>query len=165
MSTVLFRNVSAGLGAGAAAALVAILVSLPLESPDDIRFNSATVGFTTLAIGAVNGLLWHWSMADLPVNGRYIATSLGLLIVGLAVAVGLQTQFDRAISFTVPLAIVAVLITVIATPFAAVNQGSGRWIASRRTYAALVIIAVAASLALAGQGDQESGTLTLPPPP
>ena len=165
MSTALFRNVSAGLGAGAVAALVAVLVSLPLESPDDIRFNSATVGLATLAIGAVNGLLWHWSMAGLPVNGRYIVTSLGLLIVGLAVAVGLQTQFDRAISFTVPLAIVAVSITVIATPFAAVNQGSGHWIARPRTYAGLAIIAVALSLVLAGQGDQESGTLTLPPPP
>ena len=45
------RNIFAGLGAGAVAAIIAVLVSLPLESPDDIRLNSATVGFAALFEG------------------------------------------------------------------------------------------------------------------
>ncbi len=164
MSILLYRNVTAGLGAGAAAAIVVILVSLPLKSPDDIIFNTLSVGFATLAIGAVNGLLWHWAAADLLQKRRYVFTSLGLLVVALAAAAGAQTQFDSAVAFTVPLALLAVLIIVIATPFVAVNRSAGLWIGKPWTRAVLIVVAVALSLALAGQGDQESGSLSLPPP-
>ncbi|MCH7983410.1 MAG: hypothetical protein J4O01_09730 [Chloroflexi bacterium] len=165
MSNLLYRNVIAGLGAGAVAAIVAILISLPLKSPDDILFNTASVGIATLGIGAVNGLLWHWSAVNLPLNRRYVFTSLGLLTVALAVAAGAQTQFDSAVAFTVPLALLAVLITVVATPFVAINRRAGLWFAKPWTSAVLIVVAVALSLALAGQGDQESGSLSLPPPP
>ena len=37
MSNSLYRNVTAGLGAGAVAAIAAVIVSLPLVSPDDMR--------------------------------------------------------------------------------------------------------------------------------
>ena len=127
MSYLLYRNLTAGLGAGAVAAIVVILISLPLKSPDDILFNTASVGFATLGIGAVNGLLWHWSAVNLPLNRRYVFTSLGLLIVALAVAAGAQTQFDSAVAFTVPLALLAVLIIVVATPFVAINRRAGLW--------------------------------------
>ena len=165
MSNLLYRTVIAGLGAGAVAAIVAILISLPLKSPDDILFNTASVGIATLGIGAVNGLLWHWSAVNLPLNRRYVFTSLGLLTVALAVAAGAQTQFDSAVAFTVPLALLAVLITVVATPFVAANRRAVLWFAKPWMSAVLIVVAVALSLALAGQGDQESGSLSLPPPP
>ena len=165
MSNSLYRNVTAGLGAGAVAAIAAVAVSLPLVSPDDILFNSASVGFAILAIGAVNGLFWHWSAVGHLLNRRYTSTSLGLLLVALAVAAAAQTQFDNAVEFTIPLALVAVLITVIATPFVAGNRRAALRFSKPWVHLLLVVVAVALSLALAGQGDQESGSLSLPPPP
>ena len=63
------------------------------------------------------------------------------------------------------MAIVAVLVTAIATPFVAVNQRNGLWVGKPWISAALVVAAVALSQVLAGLGDQESGSLSLPPPP
>jgi hypothetical protein len=64
----------------------------------------------------------------------------------LGVAIGAQTQFDDAIVFTVPLAIVAVIASVVITPLLANNPRIGNFASG-----IFVIIAVAMSLALAGR--------------
>ena len=46
----IYRNIYAGLGAGSVAAIVVVLISLPLNSPDDILFNSASVGFMAISV-------------------------------------------------------------------------------------------------------------------
>jgi hypothetical protein len=51
-----YRNISAGLGVGSVAAIIAILISLPLESPDDIIFNAASVGLAAVGFGGLAGL-------------------------------------------------------------------------------------------------------------
>lgn len=155
-----YRNISAGLGSGSIAAIIAVLVSLPLESPDDIVFNSASVGFAAIGFGGLTGLAWHWSLSDVPIKRPYLASSLGLIIAALAVAVAAQTQFDDAMIFTVPLALISVVIPVIATPVAAKSSRFENW-----NYFIVVAIAVVLSIVLAGQGDQESGSLSLPSPP
>ena len=146
--------------AGAIASMVAIGASLPLESPDDIIFNSASVGFSVLLMGGVNGVLWHWSLPEKWFNRRYLLTSVGLVAASLAVATGAQTQFDNAIEYTVPLALIGSVGTVVLTAFIGTRPRFGIWLQGF-----LVVIAVALSIGLAGQGDQESGSLSLPPPP
>jgi hypothetical protein len=156
----IYRNVYAGLGAGAVAAIIAALVSLPLESPDDIVFNAASVGFGALSVGAANGLAWHYTGSVDLFNKQYLAASLGLFIATLAVGGAAQTQFDDALIFTIPLALISAIVPIIGTPYVATNPKFGNW-----TSGLLVVVAVVLSIALAGQGDQESGSLSLPPPP
>jgi len=156
----IYRHIYAGLGAGAVGAILAVLVSLPLHSPDDIRLNAATVGFGTVIVGGITGLLWHLSRSEDGPNQRYWAYSLAMGLAVIAFAALAQTQIDDAMTFTIPLALIAVIVSVVGTPFAATNQRIGNWLS-----ALLVTIAVVMSVALAGQGDQESGSLSLPPPP
>jgi len=157
---IFYRNISAGLGVGSVAAIIAALVSLPLESPDDIIFNSASVGFAAIGFGGLTGLVWHWTKSDIPVAKPYYASSIGLVVAALAVAGAAQVEFDDAVIFTVPLALISSVIPVIGTPIAAKSEKFRNW-----NYLALVVVAVMLSIALAGQGDQESGSLSLPPPP
>ncbi len=156
----IYKNLYAGLGAGAVAAVAAVLVSLPLESPDDIVFNAASVGFGSIIVGAISGMIWHLSGGDRIANPAYIAGSVALAALVIAVAALAQTQFDDAVYFTIPLALIAVIISIVGTPISASNARLGSW-----SSGLLVLIAVAMSFALAGQGDQESGSLSLPPPP
>jgi hypothetical protein len=75
----IYRNIYSGLGAGAIAAIFAVLISLPLESPDDIIFNAASVGFASLIVGAMSGLLWHWADDGARANRRHAIGSLALV--------------------------------------------------------------------------------------
>ncbi|MDA1280402.1 MAG: hypothetical protein O3B95_10265 [Chloroflexi bacterium] len=133
---------------------------MPLASPDDVLFNSTSVGLVILLVGAVNGFLWHWATPANFMNRRYAMSIAALGLGSLAIALSAQTQFDRAASFTVPLVVTGVVITAALTPFLARTQKGGIWI-----HGLLVLVAVALSIGLAGQGDQESGSLSLPPPP
>ena len=47
-----------GITAGSVAAIIAVLVSLPLRSPSDTLLNSASVALAALLAGVVAGLLW-----------------------------------------------------------------------------------------------------------
>jgi len=156
----IYRNIYAGLGAGSVAAIIVVLVSLPLKSPDDILFNSASVGFMSIGFGAVCGIAWHRSGSNRLLNRRYVAASLGISVAALAVALGAQTQLDNAVEFTVPLTLIAIVVSVVGTPFAARSARFGIWF-----YRFIVLVAVVLSISLVGQGDQESGSLSLPPPP
>lgn len=155
----IYRNIYAGLGAGSVAAIIVVLVSLPLNSPDDILFNSASVGFMSIGFGALVGYAWHGSDGPGLLNRRYVVVSLGISVAALAVALAAQTQLDNAVEFTVPLTLIAIVVSVVGTPFAARSSRFGIWF-----YGLLVIAAVVLSISLVGQGDQESGSLSLPPP-
>ena len=153
-------NIFAGLGAGAIGAIIAVLISLPLESPDDIRLNSATVGLAALTVGLISGGIWQVSRSVYEASRQYWLFSIGLGIVILVVAALAQTQLDDALVFTMPLALIVAVCSIFLTPVFATMTKYGNW-----KSIVLVVVAVVLSIALAGQGDQESGTLTLPPPP
>ena len=100
------RPVLAGLVSGSTAAVVASLVSLPLRSPDDILFNSATVTVGALFAGLAAGALWR------VLSGRNRYTAFGVLWLvgfGLVAAAALlaQTKLDRVIPYALPLAAIA----------------------------------------------------------
>ena len=50
---------AAGLLAGSVAAIAAVALSIPLESPSDAYFNSVSVAVASLGLGLGAGVLWR----------------------------------------------------------------------------------------------------------
>ena len=151
--------VRAGLSAGSIAAVTATLISLPLHSPSDAFFNSATVAAGSLAAGIAAGVAWRLLSAHHSRIFRFaLVWAIGFGMVAMATVAG-ETQLDRFVAFVLPLAAVAFTITGVLTPWFAGWPGIRQW----WLMPAMLVIAVAVGGALAGQGDQESGRLELPP--
>ena len=148
----------AGLLSGSVASVAAALLSLPLNSPHDGIVNSAFIVVITLIAGAIAGFLWRRLPADRPRARRFFTLMLlGFVLVAVATALA-QTQLERAVSFGLPVAALAAGIIGGGVPLLA---GKGRALPWWLTLAA-VAVALAVGVALAGQGDQESGELQLP---
>ena len=153
------RPIRAGVIAGSIAAVIAALVSLPLHSPDDPLLNSATVVAATLLAGVTAGALWR-VLARYPNRPRIFAV-LWAMAFGLAVlaAVAGEELLDRFMSFLVPLeAIVFPLIGLLTSVLAGRPAANRWWLAL-----GALVFAIGLGVGLAGQGDQRSGRLTLPP--
>ena len=148
----------AGLTAGAIAAIVAALVSLPLRSPLDNVFNSATVAAAALIVGILSGLLWS-RLGPGPNGARNYGAALALVLVTVIVAaVVVNIWLERMIVFTIPLAVIAFVLSGLLT--LALTRLSGA--AANLTAAVCLIAAVAVGGGLVTQGDAESGNLALP---
>lgn len=155
--------IRAGLIAGSLAAVVAVLVNLPLHSPSDAFLNSATVMVASLAAGFGAGCLWSilgfWRAGEVRRRvafGAGMALAFGLVCV---IAVLAETQVQRSVSYVVPLAAVALGITGTLTWLLLRNPRFLQW----RLVVLAVLIAVGLGVGLASQGDQRSGKLELPP--
>lgn len=152
----------AGLTAGAIAAVIVALVSLPLHSPVDSVFNSATVSIAAIAVGLIAGLLWMRLSARIMWYGISLA---GLFIIVLAAALAGESVLDRLASFTIPLAAIAIIVCAVLTPllanfFVRPELGLLKW-----SPVPALIVALVLGFGLITQGDVESGDLALPPPP
>ena len=148
----------AGLIAGSVAALVASLVSLPLRSPLDIVFNTLTVTVASLVVGIASGLLWRF-LADNPRRLQYYAGGLaGAFVVVAVVAVVGNMWLERFALFTIPLAAIVFALSGILAPMVGGISGA----AVRGLAVVLLIASVGLGIGLAGQGDTESGELSLP---
>ena len=148
----------AGVIAGSIAAIVASLVSLPLRSPVDSVFNTATITLASLVVGIVSGLLW--AVLDGKPRRMLIfdAVLAVAFIVVVAIAAAGNSVLERLASFTIPLAaIVFVLVGVLTPSMRGISPGVSRALA-----VILLIAAVVLGAALMGQGDTESGELSLP---
>lgn len=149
----------AGMLSGGVAAIAASLLSLPLESPHDGVANTASVAFLVLISGIVAGFAWRL----LPEGPSRTMRFVTLIVLGFALVAGAtalaQTQLERSVSFWLPIAALAAVIIGGGVPLLA-DKGRALpwWLAL-----AAVIVALAIGVALAGQGDQESGELELPP--
>ena len=151
--------VRGGVIAGSIASLVAVLVSLPLRSPDDALLNSATVMVATVIAGVAAGLLWR-ALANRARRWPIFAVlwALGFVLAVLFAVAG-ETQLDRMVSFTVPLAaIVFPLIGVLTVILARWGIASRWWVT-----AAVLTVALGVGVGLSGRGDEKSGRLELPP--
>ena len=148
-----------GLIAGSIAAVIAALVSLPLRSPHDTFFNSASVVIGVLIVGIVAGAIWG-RLASAR-NGRlYFALMLvGGLAAVAGAAAGADSQLDRALSYSVPLAAIAFVLAGILVPTLSRTSVPRMWWSAP----AAVVVALALGFGLVGQGDQASGELSLPP--
>ena len=148
----------AGLIAGSIAAIVAALVSLPLHSPVDNVFNTASVAAASLLVGVAAGLVWG-KLAASQRRVMYYTTALALGFVGVVAlaAVG-EIWLERMLSFSVPLAVISFAVSgVVAPSLGRVSLTASHWPAT-----ALLIAAAVIGIGLVGQGDAESGDLTLP---
>ncbi len=153
-------TVAGGLLAGSVAAIAAVAISIPLESPSDAYFNSASVSIVSLGAGLGVGLLWR----ILSVCGRsrllYFNVIMGILsIFVVAATLAMDTYLERSTSFILPLAALSLGMIWLLT---LVLMRTGRAFPWRLAFVTAAI-ALALGLALAGQGDQEDGRLELPP--
>ena len=148
----------AGLIAGSIAAIVASLVSLPLRSPVDSVFNTATITVGSLVVGIAAGLLWN-GLASNPRRIPYYVAALAAVFVLIAVIafVGNST-LERFASFVIPLAAITFVLVGLLTPsFRGVSVMAARGLA-----VVLLVASVGLGIGLMGQGDTESGELSLP---
>ena len=143
-----------GLLAGAIAALIAGLLSLPLHSPDDAIFNTATITVGALIAGVAAGTL------QTMLSPRWFAIAWGgAFIVVVAALAASEAVFTRMIAFGLPIATVVFGVT-----------GPGAWFLRERVTSRVpaiaglaTVVALGAGVALAGQRDSASGALALPP--
>ncbi len=148
----------AGLISGSIAAIIAALVSLPLQSPVDNVFNTATVAAASQLVGVAAGLIWQKLAASQRRVPYYAgALALGLIAVVALAAVG-EIWLERMLSFSIPLAVIAFAVSGVVAP----SLGRVRLAASRWPAPALLIAAGVIGIGLVGQGDGESGDLSLP---
>ena len=154
-----FVPVRGALLAGSLASVVAALVSLPLHSPHDALFNSASVTWGTLALALAGGLAYRRLHARHGATRRFAALMGFGFIAWVAVAVAAGTVLSRMVPFSVPLAAIAFGTTALLTPALSRTHVATRW----RVVIAALVVAGAVGIGLAGQGDQESGRLELPP--
>ncbi len=153
-----------GLGAGALAAAAAALLSLPLRSPDDAFFNTASVTLGALLVGLLAGLLW-WALQR---RARPLRAFAAWLLAGFVLVVAAALAFEAAPSaplegvapFVLPLAALVFGAVGVLTPLVARPALRPAWSGPAATAAALVL-----GVALAGQGDAPSGRLALPESP
>ena len=149
-----------GLLTGSVAAILAALLSLPLRSPDDAFFNTASVTIGALLVGLVAGILRARLRARLP--ARTFALIWGAAFVAvLAGLVAGETFLQRMIEFGVPLALVIFAVTGGLTSYLTDHPLGLPTVAPFGAAA----VAIALGLGLAGQGDAASGRLELPSAP
>lgn len=143
-----------GVAAGSIAAIVASLVSLPLESPDDLFFNTFTVTLGSLIAGFGGGFVW-WAVRDRarPVNDLWIAAFAASIVIGIVGLIGQLAMLDRMFSFMVILGATVLAIVALLTPV--LSSIRPAWAA------VLLVAAVAVGIGFAGPGDEESGELSL----
>lgn len=148
------RALLAGVAAGSVAAIVASLISLPLASPDDLLFNTFTVTIGALVAGFSGGYVW-WAVRDRPrpVSDLWITAVGALVVVGLIGIIGQIAALDRLFGFVMILgATVFSVIALLTPPFTGIRPA---WAA------VLLVAALAVGTGFAGQGDEESGELSL----
>lgn len=152
------RRLAPAVTGGALGALIASLVSLPLDSPDDLVFNTFTVTLGSLAAGLALGGVW-WVLPD---GRRRVALFAGACAASVALAaiaaLAMEALFEGSLAFVLPLAAIVFASIAVVAPVA--SAAGGRVAAFGGP--ALVVAAVAAGVGLMGQGDEESGRLELP---
>ena len=104
--------IAAGFSSGAIAGIVASLFSLPLVSPQDAIFNTASVTFGCLAAGVSAGVFWGATSRMREQSRRYAVFATGLLltlaIVTFGVAIPIEILLlERTVSFVVSLTAIA----------------------------------------------------------
>ena len=150
-----------GLTAGSVAAIIAVLVSLPLRSPSDTLLNSASVALAAVLAGLAAGLLWL-AVGRTQRRTAYFLVAWSALFLPAAIAVALfgRSQLDNFTAFAVPLAAIVYVVT------GALTVAIDRYLPRLRWWQAgiAVVAALAIGIGLVTQTDQESGRLELPPP-
>ena len=145
--------------AGALSAVVAALVSLPLHSPHDALLNSASVTWGVLLLALVGGLVYRRLGSGPNAGRRFVLVMAAGFVVWVIIAFAAGTMLTRMVSFSVPLAAIAFGGIAVLTPPLSRTPLVVRW----PIVIVALVVAAAVGIGFAGQGDQESGRLELPP--
>jgi hypothetical protein len=145
-----------GLIAGGVGALIAVLLSLPLHSPDDIFFNSLTVALAGAVLALVAAVLW--SAVQRSQNAvRTFELAIGAAFVLVVVAAfAIETQLAGAFAYIAPLAAVDFGASAILTPLLA-SRPVPAWAGP-----VAVVLPLVLGAALVGQRDTANAALALP---
>lgn len=136
--------------------VLAILLSLPLHSPDDVFFNSASVAIGAMCAGLGAGVLWRmFGQAPGRVRRFEITMAVMFALVAVLLLAG-DSVLDRTASFGVPLAAVVLGTIAAGTPALATRR-----LPSWAGVAALVPL-LALGGALVQQRDARPVALALP---
>lgn len=146
---------ASGLIAGALGALAAVLLSLPLRSPDDIFFNSLTVGVGATALAVVGGALWA-ALGQARRRTFEAAVGGGFLLTLAAAALG-ESLLVGLVGYVGPLAAVAFGALGVLTPRIANRQ------LPALAGAGALAVPIGLGVAFMGNVDTERQALTLPP--
>lgn len=151
--------VQAGLTGGAVAGIVGVLINLPLVSPSDSFFNSATVMVGALITGLAVGI-WRRVLGEGHVRRAPFWSGI-VFLMGLATIIAVigESQLERSVSYIAPLAAIVVGLTA---GILLLLERLSRPLPWTVTFA-LIILVIGLGIGLAGFGDQESGRLELPP--
>lgn len=151
-----------GLVSGGVAAVIASLVALVLDSPDDAVFNTATVSIGALVMGLVAALLWA-AVKDRP-NGAVLY--FGVLAVAYAALAGAavagEPELERLATYVTSLAAIVFAVVALLTPVLA-----GLELPPLAAYGAPLAAAAGAfalGMTLTLVDDDPSGELSLPDP-
>jgi hypothetical protein len=146
----------AGLVAGGIGTSLAVLLSLPLQSPDDVFFNAATVVAGGLLASLAAGLTWSRLRHRANASRDFAALAgLAFAAVSAAALVG-EALFERTAAYTIPLAAVIFGTIGIGAPLLERRQLPA-WAA-----AVVVVTTLVQGAALAESGDEDSTPLALP---
>ena len=154
----------AGITAGGIATILAILVSLPLVSPHDGIFNSASVALAGLPVSLLAGLIGRFTRrpnrAATPVLFIILWLILAAALTGAALYLMSSNQLENYLTFTLTLAAVMFGVTAVGTVL------FHRYVPQLPWWSAPILIAIVLTLGwtLREMGDQPSGQLELPPP-
>jgi peptidoglycan/LPS O-acetylase OafA/YrhL len=148
-----------GLTGGSIAAVAAALVSLPLHSPNDVLFGTVPIVAGSLLLGLAAGAVWTRLASGPNPKSRFALIWLAAFAVSVVAMAVVDSWLDRMLSFGAPLAATNFVVTGAFT----LSAPGVPFLRSRWLTAIGFLIALAVGLGLAGQGDQESGRLELPP--
>ncbi len=146
----------AGMLAGAIGAVIASLVSLPLQSPDDLIANTASVTLIALVIGIGGGIYWRRVYGAAGARRKLLGAALAGFIGSVVVLAILEAAvLSRFVSFGVPIAAIIFAAVGLLTPLLT-NMDLPVW-----SPLVGVVVALALGGVLASFGDTESGDLSL----
>ena len=146
--------------AGFAGVIALVLVSLPLRSPHDSLMNAGTAAAGGIVTTSLLAVPWDVlrSRSDRP---RLFAGVCAVALVRSIAAAFLAQVFaelERTVSFVSPLAAILFVTMAVVAPLVKPSWGWSAWLAG-----VLLVVAAVLGVVFAGDGDQRSGTLSLPP--
>ncbi|MFA7296323.1 MAG: YceI family protein [Dehalococcoidia bacterium] len=143
-----------GLIAGALGALAAVLLSLPLHSPDDIFLNSLTVGLGTGVLAVAAGALWS-ALGRARLRTFEAVVGTGFLATLVAAFLG-ESLLSGLVAYAAPLAAVAFGAIAVLTPMIDARRVP-TW-----SGAVALVVPLGLGVALMGQVDTKREALALP---
>ena len=146
---------------------LALVVGLPLKSPDDLLANTASVAVMSNAGALALAAAWAYSPGSGARRTRFYTTAcVGLYIITVVAATLIESlgELNNTVSYVVPIASVVFVSTAIFTPI--IDRSVGR-AASLYLGLSMSILTLAAGIimALYEVGFTEPPSLSLPPPP